>query len=1005
MVDGTVRQAAIAKICIRSEIFTGCVEALCLHMTICDVILGNIILSQDKSEGRDVIGAVVTRSQERRDKSLCKPLVTADIDFPDISQKELKRFQEDDVSISRLFNLAVSGKEIKIGKVKSAKFVVEGGILYRYHFGTNHKMKKQLVLPLCLRKNVMKLGHEAIMAGHLGIAKTTDRIQEAFFWPGFQGDIMRFCKSCDICQRCVPRGRVSKATLQAMPLIKTPFERVAMDLVGPISPPSDSGNRFILTVVDFATRYPEAVALKNKETVTVAEALVHIYSRVGVPKEVLTDQGSEFVSELMKEVERLLSIKHITTIPYHPQCNGLTEKFNAVLKQMLKKLCHEKPKSWDRYLDALLFAYREVPQESMKFSPFELLYGRAVRGPMHILRELWTKEINDTDTKTTYQYVMDLRNKLEDTCSLAQQHLEKNQQRYKRNFDQKAKLREFKVGSKVLILLPTDHNKLLMQWKGPFVVLERMGKVDYKIKFSANKEKIFHVNMLKQYRYYERSELPVVGFVTVIENDDDDETAKNLDQCQLQQQEETIMNVNINPQLNTLQRKDIENLLVEFSDVFSSKPGLTDLVQHEINLTSEKVVRSRPYPVPFALRQQVDREIHEMLELDIIEPSQSAFASPLLLIKKKDGTFRPVVDFRKLNAITVFDAEPMDLQDNIFAKIANDKFFSKIDFCKGYWQIPLRQDDRHKTAFVTEKGLFQFKRMPFGLVCSGASYCRMMRKLLEKRNNVDSYVDDVLAHTVEWQSHVETLRSLFQAVRQARLTMKPSKCFLGYNNVQFLGHDLGGGELKMEMDKVDRLLHAPIPITKTDVKAFIGLASYYRKFIPDFAVVIQPLTDLTKKGAPNKVTWGKVEEMAFIQLREKLCLQPVLKLPDISKIFVLRTDASDKGVGGVLLQDHNGLLCPISYISRKLLVREQHFSVIEKECLAIVWAVEKFQRYLYGREFILQVDHEPLSFMNKAKLSNPRVMRWVLALQPYRFRLEVIKGNQNVGADFLSRVV
>lgn len=134
------------------------------------------------------------------------------------------------------------------------------------------------------------------------------------------------------------------------------------------------------------------------------------------------------------------------------------------------------------------------------------------------------------------------------------------------------------------------------------------------------------------------------------------------------------------------------------------------------------------------------------------------------------------------------------------------------------------------------------------------------------------------------------------AVRQARLTMKPSKCFLGYNNVQFLGHDLGGGELKMEMDKVDRLLHAPIPITKTDVKSFIGLASYYRKFIPDFAVVIQPLTDLTKKRAPNKVTWGKVEEMAFIQLREKLCLQPVLKLPDISKIFVLRTDASDKGV-------------------------------------------------------------------------------------------------------------
>ena len=208
--------------------------------------------------------------------------------------------------------------------------------------------------------------------------KTTDKIISSFYWPGIHGDVTRFCQSCDVCQRGVAKRSVSKVPIKNMPLIDTHFKRVAVDLVGPIHPPSESGQRYTLTLVDYATRYPDAIPLKNITTETLAEALVDMYSRLGIPEEVLSDMGAQFISECMVKVSKLLSIKQLTTTPYHPQCNGLVEKFNGTMRSMLKRLCSEQPRQWHRYINALLFAYREVPQESTGFSLFELLYGRSV---------------------------------------------------------------------------------------------------------------------------------------------------------------------------------------------------------------------------------------------------------------------------------------------------------------------------------------------------------------------------------------------------------------------------------------------------------------------------------------------------------------------------------------------------------------------------------------------------------------------------------------------------
>ena len=266
------------------------------------------------------------------------------------------------------------------------------GLIY-WQFTLCGKTTSQLVVPSSLTNKVMTLAHESLMAGHLGIRKTIDQVVAEFFWPGVCGDVTRFCKSCDICHRTVQKGRVAKVPLGRLPLIDTAFKRVAVDIVGPIEPRLNNRSRYILTMMDYMTHYPEAIALPIIETERVAEALVEIFSRVGVTDEMLAYCGSQFTSEIMKEVARLLPLQQLTTSLFHAQCNGLVEQSHATLKQMMRRMCAERPKDWDRYLPALLFTVREVPQESLGCSLFELLYGRNVRGPMAILRELWTDKL------------------------------------------------------------------------------------------------------------------------------------------------------------------------------------------------------------------------------------------------------------------------------------------------------------------------------------------------------------------------------------------------------------------------------------------------------------------------------------------------------------------------------------------------------------------------------------------------------------------------------------
>ena len=503
---------------------------------------------------------------------------------------------------------------------------------------------------------------------------------------------------------------------------------------------------------------------------------------------------------------------------------------------------------------------------------------------------------------------------------------------------------------------------------------------------------------------------PDVAATAVIECEDEEDvhetplSNKSLLQPFPFESQESVADVTINEDLTPAQHAQINQILTEYKDVFTDLPGRTTLASHDIKLKEDEPPRGKPYPIPHALRQTMKDEVQKMISLDVVEPSNSPFASPIVLVKKPDGSNRFCVDFRRLNRVTVFDAEPIPDQEELFSKLSHAKYFTKVDLSKGYWQVPMSETSKQLTAFLTPDGLFQFTVMPFGLVNAPATFSRLMRRALDGLPDTINYIDDILVYSSTWTGHVETLKQLFERLRVANLTAKPSKCQIAQEKVEFLGHVIGQGKLTPRPEKVSAIQEISRPQTKKQLRSFLGTTNYYRKFIPNYSAIAAPLTDKLKNREPNQVGWGESEEQAFHTLKSKLYRFPILRLPDLTKKFVLRTDASDTGLDAVLLQEHGNEKFSVSYASRKLLKREKAYSVIEKECLAIIWAVQKFEPYLYGSEFDLETDYQSLVYMQRTKVANNRVMRWALALQPYRFRLVSIKGSENIGADVLSRL-
>jgi hypothetical protein len=361
-----------------------------------------------------------------------------------------------------------------------------------------------------------------------------------------------------------------------MPIIEVPFDRLALDIVGPL-PKTSRGHRYILVLVDYATRYPEALPLRAATAKAVAKELMLLFSRVGIAREVLTDQGTCFMSRVMKELLSLLQVKQLRTSVYHPQTDGLVERFNKTLKQMLKKAMDTDGKNWDQLLPHVLFAVHEVPQASTGFSPFELLYGRRPRGLLDLAKEAW--ESRPSPHRTLVDHVEQVRDRMAQVWPIVRNHLKQAQLAQARVYNRGAQLRIFQPGDLVLVLIPMAECKFLAKWQGPYEVVDRVGEVNYRVRQPGRRKptQLYHVNLLKQWRTGADPPAPAPLVLAA--------------------QRDTPV-VPMGEDLSPAQKQDLEEVVLQHQDVFSEVPGRTTVAQPDIKTAPGVTVRVPPYRVP-----------------------------------------------------------------------------------------------------------------------------------------------------------------------------------------------------------------------------------------------------------------------------------------------------------------------------------------------------------------------------------------------------------------------
>jgi hypothetical protein len=989
--------------------------------------------------------AVQTRSQQERENKAIRPLKLSKFEALNLSVEQFRQLQKEDQNLVKYWQMAKNTEDDQNDKIR---FVIENEILYReYKIGSNGDAIRQLMIPEPLIDKVICYAHESLLSGHSSLTRTIDNLTQEFYFYSMHSRVKRWVQSCDLCQRGGNRKVGGRAPIMSMPIVKDPFDTVYIDIVGEIQPCSTENHRWILTLMCASTRFPIFKAMKKIDSVSIAEALMEEFNTFGHPRVIISDNGANVSSEILKEANRLYGTRMHQIPVYRPEANSVLERAHQTMKGILRKLVVEQPKMWHRFLSPLLFAIRSTKNVS-GFSPFELLFGRSCRTHLTLLKELWTKNDNEPETKTVYQYVLDLRERIENTCELAQKELSKVQQRNQRYVNAKAKLRILQPGMKVLVLIPDPKRKLDFIWRGPAEVIGRRGVVNYRIKFDDGQERTYHINMLKQYfcrddlsghnhnksmcdnlslseegqkdetNIYDGNKLEECATMGLVEESDDEEKGDDANENAIRTdsgkmelynitQKETWSEVDINPELTEQQRNRLWKIVEQYGDIFSDVPTTTNLIKHRIELTTDVPVTSKPYKIPIHMQDAVDKEINCLLQNGWIEKSTAEYASPIVVVKKKNTTdIRLCVNYKKLNDITKEFPQPMPEIEDIISKVGRAKVFTTVDMCKGYYAVAMDEKSKDYTTFCTPRELYRFNVMPFGLKNSGSTYGHLLKQyVLKDAENMQNFVDDVIVYNETMNQHEKSLRDLFQRIRDANLKVKPSKTKIGYSEISFLGHVISHGEVKPSQENVKKILEAPIPKTKSGIRSLCGTIGFLRKFIPDSAALLKPLHALTGKNCSNVIQWGEEQQRALEQIRLALTSQPVLKVYDPVKKHVLQTDASNEYISGVLLEeDDDGMLHPVIYASRRLLDREMRYHIAEKEMLAIVWSCNRLYKYLYGSHFTIQTDCQALCILNGKMSNNARILRWQLYMQSFNFTVEVIKGSDNCLADYLTRV-
>ena len=438
----------------------------------------------------------------------------------------------------------------------------------------------------------------------------------------------------------------------------------------------------------------------------------------------------------------------------------------------------------------------------------------------------------------------------------------------------------------------------------------------------------------------------------------------------------------------------------------TSELGCANVPKHTINTGQAAPKCKRPYRVSPKIKQQIEEQVEDMLKNDIIEPSNSIWAAPVVMCKKKDGTYRFAVDYRDLNAVTEPINFPLPRLEDVIDSVGenNSKVFTVLDLKAGFHQIPLDESAAHKTTFVTHNGAYAFKRMPYGIKNGSVAFQTAMATVLRGINFKYAlvYVDDILIHSSNFDEHLLHLQNVFDRLNDANLKLQPKKCNFAAKRVEYLGHYFSKNGIEVNPSKIEAVKTYPVPKTQKQLKAFLGLTNYYRRFVKDYAKISAPLNRLLKKD--TEYNWTSECDQAFNFLKEKLMSSPILAFADTQKPFFISVDASGTALGFILSQkDAEGREVVISYGGRALRGTELKWNICEQECLALVEAIKHFRPYISHNHFTVYSDNIALKWLQNIKDQNGRLGRWSLKLQGYNFTIHHKPGIKNSNSDALSR--
>lgn len=461
-----------------------------------------------------------------------------------------------------------------------------------------------------------------------------------------------------------------------------------------------------------------------------------------------------------------------------------------------------------------------------------------------------------------------------------------------------------------------------------------------------------------------------------------------------------------------LSRKDKQKLVKvinTFPKSYDGKIGRTTLLTHKIELLPDAKPRKIPsYKYSPKVEEEVDKEIERLLKMDAIEECNSDFVNPLLPVRKPNGNWRLCLDARRLNQITKRDEYPFPNMVNILERLEKSKYFSIIDLKDAYHQVILEPDCRDYTAFRTRKGLFRYKTMPFGLLNSGATLCRLMNKVLkfDLQPRVFVYLDDIIITSDTLEEHFALLEIVANRLRQANLTISVDKSKFCQKSVRYLGYVLSEYGIATDNAKIAPILGYPAPKTVKEVRRLLGLAGFYQRFIANYSHIVAPISDLLKKGK-SKFAWTEQADKALLKLKAALTSPPILANPNFSLPFAIETDSSDLAVGAVLTQIIDGERKCIAYFSKKLSATQRKYSATERECLAMLMAIENFRHFVEATKFTIVTDAMSLTFLRSMSIhsKSPRIARWAMKIQGMDINFEYRKGKDNVSADALSRSI